>query len=105
MPVSSSWRQPVAGDPRYKDLLDEMWALHQEKAEGYGTAADPLANLRGGEWLGFPAWKMALMRASDKWMRIQNHLQKGEIPGDSLHNDLRDMAAYLLLAELLRPEI
>lgn len=92
------------GDPRFKALLAEEWELHVEKGKGYGTDEDTFANLRGSEWLGFPAWKMCLTRASDKWSRIQNHVQKGDIPGDSLHNDLRDMAMYLNYAEILYEE-
>jgi hypothetical protein len=102
MTTESTQRAP--GDPRFKALLDEEWELHQEKGAGYGTEQDTFANLRGGEWLGMPAWKMCLTRASDKWARIQNHVRKGDIPGDSLHNDLRDMAMYLNYAEILYEE-
>lgn len=78
-----------------------MWDLHIEKGEGYGTKEDTYANLRATAWLGLPAWKFCLVRASDKWARIQNHVQKGDIPGDSLENDIRDMAMYLLYAHIL----
>ena|SRR5215213_7842138 len=94
----------MAGDPRYKAFLDEQWELHKEKSAGYGTEDDPFANLRSTEWIGVPAWKMCLVKASDKWFRIQQHLAKGVIPGDSLENDLRDMANYLGYAKILYEE-
>jgi len=94
----------MAGDPRLKGLFQEMWELHLEKGEGYGTEEDTYANLRGAEWIGLPAWKMCLVRASDKWARIQNHLTKEVIPGDSLDNDLRACAMYILYAKILYEE-
>jgi len=97
-----------SGDPRYREFLDEQWRLHQEKSAGYGTPEDPFRNLRATEWLGFPAWKFCLVRASDKWARIQNHVKGMEdgkpIPGDALENDMRDMANYLGYAKILYEE-
>jgi hypothetical protein len=93
-----------SGDPRYRALLDEMWELHCEKADGYGSDNDPLANLRDAEEWGLPNFMGAFLRAGDKFKRLKNHVRKGTIPGDNLHNDARDGAAYLLLGLILWEE-
>lgn len=99
-------RDAGQGHPRFFELLDEMGELHRQKAGDYGDRAeDPLANLRASAGLGVAPWLGALMRAGDKWSRIQNFATHGYlIDGEKVYDDMRDMAAYLLLAIILKEE-
>lgn len=94
-----------SGHGPYLAELQKMAELHCKKAADYGVrGGDPLANLRATEQLGVPAWRGALIRASDKWSRIMSFLQNGDLANESFEDSLIDMAAYLLLAKVLRDE-
>jgi hypothetical protein len=90
----------------YLDLLEEAADLHRRKSAGYVGAEnpDPWANFRRSEKLGVPAWRGALIRASDKWERIINLANNPENDqvGESLEDTLFDLAAYALIIVCLR---
>lgn len=92
------------GDPRFKAILDEMWALHQKKAADYGTDSDLLSNLRGSEAFGIPAWLGALIRMNDKVRRLQTFARKKSLVNESVEDSLTDLACYAILALILLRE-
>lgn len=61
------------GDPHYLLLLDELRSLHRVKSQGYGTAADALANFAAvAELTGEPAWRYPRRRAVEKLARLES---------------------------------
>lgn len=86
------------GHAGYLDLLDELKRLHQLKAADYGRGADPLANCRGSEELGIPAWVGTMVRAMDKVHRIKSFIANGTLKNESVEDSLKDLASYALIA-------
>ena len=95
------------GDPAYLKLLDEMRSLHIRKNAGYsGESADRWANFRMSEVFGVPAYLGALVRMSDKWIRITNLIKNPDLDqvGESVDDTLMDLAAYCLIVICLLRE-
>lgn len=94
----------AGGNPQYLALLEEMKALHIRKATDYGRGGDPLANVRTATAFGVPNWVGVMIRANDKMHRIQSLLQNGSLKNESVEDSLMDLAAYCLIALVLRRE-
>ena len=58
------------GNPMFFQILEELRALHTKKGQDYGTASDPLANVRASVDWGVPGWVGTLIRANDKVIRF-----------------------------------
>jgi hypothetical protein len=80
-----------------KPLMEEILALSDKKQLDYGSDSDPFANVRRSEELGIPAWKGALVRFSDKWQRIQQFVNRGDLANESFEDSLKDAAVYALI--------
>ena len=96
------------GDPNYLKLLDEMKELHVKKNKGYsGDSEDRWANFRLSEQFGVPAYLGALVRMSDKWIRITNLIKNPDFDqvGESITDTLMDLAAYCLIVICLLREM
>jgi len=97
-----------AGSLAYLALLDEMRVLHQRKNSGYAGAdnPDPWANLRMSEAFGVSPFRGALVRLSDKYIRVTNLLRdpNNDQVGESLRDTLMDLSAYALIAICLMEE-
>lgn len=92
---------------KYFDLLDTLRELHISKSAGYGCpdGTDPLLNIRrGAEFVGIPAWKGAMVRLCDKVTRLAVFNKTGNLPHESVEDNLMDLASYALLALLLHRE-
>lgn len=92
---------------KYFDLLDTLRELHISKSAGYGCpdGTDPLLNIRrGAEFVGIPAWQGAMVRLSDKVTRLAVFNKTGNLPHESVEDNLLDLASYSLLALLLYRE-
>ena len=92
---------------KYFDLLDTLRELHLSKSAGYGCpdGTDPLLNIRrGAEFVGIPAWQGAMVRLSDKVTRLAVFNKTGNLPHESVPDNLLDLASYSLLALLLYQE-
>lgn len=92
---------------KYFDLLDTLRELHLSKSAGYGCpdGTDPLLNIRrGAEFVGIPAWQGAMVRLSDKVTRLSVFNRTGNLPHESVVDNLLDLASYSLLALLLYRE-
>jgi hypothetical protein len=94
----------VPGHPGYLKILEEMRLLHEKKAADYGSKADPFKNIRAATCLGIEPWKAALLRARDKWSRIEAYIENGSLQNESLEDSLMDGAAYFLIALAMRRE-
>lgn len=95
----------MSGHPGYKLLLDEMWDLHCLKASHYGTAEDPLANLRQSADIGIEAWRACVGEAKNAFFRVTNHCKNGHLPESSMIDALKDVAAFSMLAVVFLREI
>ena len=92
---------------RYFDLLDTLRELHLSKSAGYGCpdGTDPLLNIRrGADFVGIKAWQGAMVRLSDKVTRLAVFNKTGNLPHESVEDNLLDLASYSLLALLLYRE-
>ena len=92
---------------------DQLFALHKEfcnralvilaqKSNDYATSADPFANFKRGEILGFASAETGLMlRVVDKISRISTFLQKGELKVDneSVQDSILDVINYMILLQ------
>jgi hypothetical protein len=92
------------GDSRYLAVLDEMRALHCQKAADYGRGEDALANVRSSVEFGIPAWQGVMLRANDKMHRIKSFCLKGSLKNESLEDSLKDLASYTMIALVLLRE-
>ena len=104
-------QSPMKGDPRFKQLLDDMWDMHCRKGNDYGRKAiadgsgeDFLANLRASETYGVPAWIGALIRGNDKMIRLENAAKGVTLANESVEDSLMDLACYALLSLILYRE-
>lgn len=95
----------AAGHPEFHRILDEMRALHVKKAADYGSDEDPLHNVRAGaKFVNIPAWQAAILRMSDKMVRIEKFIKKGSLQNESVEDSIQDIAAYAVIALILYRE-
>ena len=89
----------------FYDLCDLMKETHRKKSKDYGSAHDPLANIRNGaEFVGIPPWKGAMVRLSDKVTRLSTYNRTGVLEFEGVEDTLIDLAAYALLALVMLRE-
>ena len=94
----------MPGNAEYLKLLDDMRDLHISKSADYGKATDTWANFRNSAKLGVEPWVGAMIRAEDKLVRIESLIQNGSLKNESVEDSLMDLAAYALIALVLRRE-
>ena len=95
----------VTTSQRFLDLLDEMRRLHESKSADYGSATDPLANIRqGAEFVGIEPWRAAMVRIADKVQRLKTYCRTGRLVHEGVRDTLLDLSAYSLLAIVLFDE-
>lgn len=86
----------------FLSLLDEVAAMHLTKSHDYGSADDPLANIRNGAaFVGIEPWRAAMVRLSDKVTRLASYNRTGRLHHESVEDSLLDLASYALLTLLL----
>lgn len=97
---------------RFHDLLTEIGELHNKKQEDYGSIADPAANIRQtAEWavqcpncneaVHIPPWVGAMIRASDKMVRLRQLAARGSLTNEGARDSFVDLAVHSLLGLLL----
>ena len=90
---------------RFLALLHEMASLHRSKSADYGSADDPLANIRqGAEFVGIEPWRGCMVRIADKVQRLRTYCKTGTLVHEGVKDTLLDLAAYSLLAVVLFEE-
>ena len=85
-------------NPKFHELLKEIAELHDKKNTDYASEQDCLSNLRGCSRLGLPPVVGTVIRMQDKWGRIENFFQNGDLKNESLRDSFIDNAVYSLLA-------
>ena len=86
-------------------LCDRVKEMHASKSRDYGSADDPLANIRNGaEFVGIRPWQGAMVRLSDKVTRLATYNRTGSLTFEGVEDTLLDLASYSLLALLLYRE-
>ena len=89
----------------FYDLCDKLKEIHAKKSYDYGSADDPLANIRNGaEFVGIEHWRGAMVRLSDKVTRLATYCRTGKLEHEGVEDTLLDLASYSLLALLLHRE-
>ena len=89
---------------RFHDILNELGALHDKKQLDYGTPTDPFANVRGSLDWGITPWVGALVRASDKFKRLQKFARHGKLANEAVEDSFRDLAVYAIIVLVLFEE-
>jgi hypothetical protein len=88
------------------DLCDQLKEMHRKKSSDYGSADDPLANIRNGaEFVGIEPWRAAMVRLSDKVTRLATYCRTGSLTFEGVEDTLFDLASYSLLTLLMHREI
>jgi hypothetical protein len=83
------------------DALDELRALHLKKGADYGAPDDPFANISVSSQWGIEPWLGAIMRGTDKVVRLQSYARTGTLANEGVEDALADLAAYALIALVL----
>lgn len=83
----------------YRNFLEQILATLEAKNHDYTGSDDPFANFRASETYGVDARKGILLRAQDKFMRINTHIDKGRlmVEGESVEDAIADVIGYMLL--------
>jgi hypothetical protein len=90
---------------RFLEAVEEVRAIHLSKSEDYGSAVDPLANIRNGaRFVGIEPWRGCMVRLSDKVTRLETFNRTGKLRHETVEDTLIDLAAYALLALTLYRE-
>ena len=88
----------------FGSILDDMLTMYGRKRADYGSASDPVANLRAAREFGIQPWVGAVLRLNDKMTRIKSFVEKGNLMNESVDDNLLDIAVYGALALLLYRE-
>ena len=92
-----------SGDSAFLAELEQIRNLHVQKAADYGTAEDPLANIKMTEAFGLPSWIGVAIRMQDKMARlhsaVKQYLDTGKVTmaNESLRDAFADMASYSII--------
>jgi hypothetical protein len=87
------------------DLCDQLKEMHSRKSSDYGSAEDPLANIRNGaEFVGIEPWRAAMVRLSDKVTRLATYCRTGSLTYENFEDTCFDLASYSLLTLLTHRE-
>jgi len=99
------WTTPPV-DPvnPFRQVLDNLWAMHQKKNQDYGRPTDPYANVRGSTEWGIDPWVGAMVRANDKMKRLQKFAQTKELANESVEDSFMDLAVYAIIGLILYRE-
>ena len=92
------------GNPMFFQVLDELRELHSKKGKDYGTAEDPLANVRASADWCVPSWIGTLIRANDKVIRLQSAAKGSKLVNEGVEDSLIDLASYAIIALALYRE-
>jgi hypothetical protein len=93
------------GSLAFMEVIEEIRQLHLAKTQDYGADSDALKNIRdGADVVGIEPWKACLIRMADKMTRLRSYCHNGRVEFDGVEDTLKDLAAYAIIAEVLRRE-
>ncbi len=99
----------MAGSPRFRELEDELWELHQVKSGDYGSQDDPLENIHAQKEMDYTGYDGAIIELSNIQRRLRNLIKALRRQPDlrtspkfrkDLKNALIDKAAFSFLATI-----
>lgn len=93
------------GSDRFPEILRELGELHARKALDYGTEEDSYANVRGSKEWGVEPWVGAMIRATDKLLRLQKFAREGKLANEAVEDSFRDLAVHAVIALVLYEEV
>lgn len=85
-------------------ILEELANVHEKKGSDYGSADDPLANVRASQEWGVASWIGTLIRANDKVIRLQHAAKGSTLKNEGIEDSLLDLASYAIIALVLYRE-
>lgn len=90
------------GHPRFREILDELAQLHNNKNADY-AGDDPLSNLLACEIAGISAEQGVYTRMTDKMSRLATFLKrhKLQVESEKITDTLNDLANYAILLRIL----
>lgn len=98
-PTFESARHPKS--QRFHEILHELGELHDRKQRDYGNNNDPFANVTASlDWAIRPVVG-ALLRMNDKVKRLQQWVKTGTLANEGVHDSMRDIAVYVIIALVL----
>jgi len=89
------------GDPEFRKVLDEMWAVHVQKSADYGKTGDRFANYSAGERSGYDAWESVWLRIEEKVTRLENFVATGKLHNEQIEESLLDLANHVVIMLVL----
>ena len=93
------------GHPRFYELVDEISELHSRKNHDYATDEDPLSNFKQvAKAVGVEPWVVGMMFIAEKFYRLVNLIERGDVKNESKEDTLSDMAVYALITRILMEE-
>lgn len=98
---ATDWHPPSPSVVTFEQVLDRLQDLHDRKNRDYGRSHDPYANIRSSEDWGISPWVGSLVRAGDKFKRLQKAANGGELANESVYDSLIDLAVYSIIAVAL----
>jgi hypothetical protein len=88
-------------DSRFQQEVAKLVELHNKKQADYGRDNDPFANVRASAEWGIPPWVGALVRAGDKFKRLQKAARGGTMANESVLDSFDDLAVYAIIGKIL----
>jgi hypothetical protein len=74
-------------------LLQELVALHKNKAADYGSKEDPFFNYElAAQMLGVPGWQGAAMRLAEKFARLSALVRNGKLTNEGAKELFSDIS-------------
>lgn len=94
----------MSGDPRVREVFEHCASLHDLKQKDYGREQDPFANVRSAQEWGVEPWVGALIRAGDKFKRLQQYVRTGTLHNEGVLDSFDDAIVYIAIAKVLYEE-
>ena len=94
-------------DDEFLAIIEQMTAIHKQRATLYGSNADPLGNFGEAERVGISPSLSCWLRLTDKYSRITNLFRLDNGPSmivgldESREDNLLDLANYAILTLIL----
>lgn len=89
---------PVAGDPQFEKVIQEVLEMHRRKGADYGTDQDFFANVSQSALWGIDPWVGAMLRLNDKVIRLQQAATRGSLANEGVEDSMLDIATYAIIA-------
>lgn len=86
--------------PEYRQQLDDLEKNHDTKGQDYSRPDQPYSNIRSAERWRVEAWRYCLVRAGEKFNRLQNFAEGKALNHESAESNLMEIADLCLMARM-----